>query len=70
MKIFDSECLNTNMRVIAFERHIKEYMLRGATKLTDIIALNKTLCELYNDNVITDDEYEKYCIAIFRLLYN
>ena len=61
--------MNTNIRVELFEKRIKELAEQETPPLRDIIELNKTLSDLYCDCVITDTEYEKYCLCIFRLLY-
>lgn len=59
--------MNTNIRVELFEKRIKELVDQETPQLRDIIELNKTLSDLYCDCVITDIEYEKYCLYIFRL---
>ena len=53
--------MNTNIRVTLFEKQMEK-----ATTMNDFIELNKNLSELYGDNVITDTEYEEYCLMVFK----
>ena len=55
--------MNTNIRVTLFEEQMKK-----ASTMNDFIKLNRTLSELYGDDVITDVEFEEYCLVLFNLI--
>lgn len=58
--------MNTNIRVKLFEKRIKEFAEQENQTVQHLVELNKTLAELYEDNVITDTEFEKYTLGIFN----
>lgn len=61
--------MNTNIRVKLFEKRIKEFAEQENPTVQYLVELNKTLAELYEDNVITDTEFETYTLGIFKLLF-
>ena len=55
--------MNTNISVTLFEEQMKK-----ASTMNDFIKLNRTLSELYGDDVITDVGFEEYCLVLFNLI--